>query len=101
MNAFPWSKMKIPGDFVDLQMSIYITSFTFFLFHSLDKTFPFALYTVDHHIREDNYLMANVNSESYNEKNTLSLVIKISQILTSAFAQHHLSLQSTTILMNF
>lgn len=47
VKAFSRGKMKIPSHFVNLQRSMYITSFTMFFFYSLNKTFSLALYTID------------------------------------------------------
>lgn len=43
MKAFTRGKMEIPGHFINLQRSIDIASFTFFLFDFLDETFSFTL----------------------------------------------------------
>lgn len=43
LKAFPRCKMEISSHLININESIYITSFTFFIFDPLKEPFPFAL----------------------------------------------------------
>lgn len=47
LKAFPRCKVKVSGNLINLQKSIYIASFAVLLFDPLEKSFSFALNAIN------------------------------------------------------